>query len=144
MKAAVLHAPKSDLVVEEVHQLHEAHTAAVQSVRVIGALGMPIGATADVVMLETSGPQRCVARVTLSSRELAPGNYTITLMVTDDGGFVAEYQNLDMWTATCDDGRQWAIFAGPDGSAQVRDCVDVAEFGLPQCKVAEPAEAKPS
>jgi hypothetical protein len=52
------------------------------------------------------------------------------------GGLVGEYQNLDMWTATCDDKRQWAVFAGPDGSAQVRDCKDVAASGLPACKVA--------
>lgn len=52
-----------------------------------------------------------------------------------DGGFVARYENLDMWTATCDDNRQWAIFAGPDGSAQVRDCKDVAASGLPACTV---------
>lgn len=52
-----------------------------------------------------------------------------------DGGFVAEYENLDMWTASCDDGRQWAIFAGPDGSAQVRDCKDVAASGLPACTI---------
>ena len=53
-----------------------------------------------------------------------------------DGGFVAEYENLDMWMAACDNGRQWAIFAGPDGSAQVRDCKDVAASGLPACTVA--------
>lgn len=52
-----------------------------------------------------------------------------------DAGFVAKYENLDMWTATCSDERQWAIFAGPDGSAQVRDCKDVAASGLPACKV---------
>ncbi len=51
------------------------------------------------------------------------------------GGFVAKYENLDMWTATCGDGRKWAIFAGPDGSAQVRDCKDVAAGGLPACAV---------
>ena len=51
------------------------------------------------------------------------------------GGFVAPYENLDMWTARCDDGREWAIFAGPDGSAQVRDCKDVAASGLPACTV---------
>ena len=43
-----------------------------------------------------------------------------------DAGFVGTYKNLDMWTAQCvyDKGptRDWAIFAGPDGSAQVRDC----------------------
>lgn len=56
-----------------------------------------------------------------------------------DGGFVDVYENLDMWTATCasDSGatRQWAVFTGPDGSAQVRDCKDVAESGLPACVV---------
>jgi hypothetical protein len=56
-----------------------------------------------------------------------------------DAGFVAEYKNLDMWTAHCvyDNGsaRDWAIFAGPDGSAQVRDCRDVAASGLPACVI---------
>jgi hypothetical protein len=45
-------------------------------------------------------------------------------------GYVQEYRNLSMWTASCDDRRQWAIFAGPDGSAQVRPCQDLAEIGL--------------
>ena len=51
-----------------------------------------------------------------------------------DAGFVAEYENLDMWMARCTDGKQtrdWAIFAGPDGSAQVRDCKDVGATDLP-------------
>jgi len=69
-----------------------------------------------------------------------------------DGGFVGAYKNLDMWTATCGDGRQWAIFAGPDGTAQVRDCKDVAAGGLPACVVkkkpegsfTEPASGKPA
>ena len=50
-------------------------------------------------------------------------------------GYVGDYENLEMWMASCADGRDWAIFIGPDGSAQVRDCKDVAEVGLPQCKV---------
>ena len=53
-----------------------------------------------------------------------------------EAGFVAEYQNLDMWTATCES-RQWAIFAGPDGTAQVRDCKDIPGTGLPECKIAK-------
>lgn len=69
-----------------------------------------------------------------------------------DGGFVGAYKNLDMWTATCGDKRQWAIFAGPDGTAQVRDCKDVAAAGLPACLVkkkpegsfTEPASGKPA
>src|SRR5688500_20332828 len=33
-------------------------------------------------------------------------------------GYVQEHKNLSMWTASCDDRKEWAIFAGPDGSAQ--------------------------
>ncbi len=50
-------------------------------------------------------------------------------------GYVADYRNLEMWKASCADGRDWAVFIGPDGSAQVRDCKDVASVGLPECKV---------
>jgi hypothetical protein len=58
-----------------------------------------------------------------------------------DAGFVGTYENLDMWMAHCvyDKGtpRDWAIFAGPDGSAQVRDCKDVPGSGLPDCVIKE-------
>lgn len=58
-----------------------------------------------------------------------------------DGGFVGTYENLDMWTATCTsdrgDTRSWAVFTGPDGSAQVRDCKDVEASGLPACVIKE-------
>ena len=55
-----------------------------------------------------------------------------------DAGFVGAYKNLDMWMARCSDGkdqRDWAIFAGPDGSAQVRDCRDIPGTGLPDCAI---------
>lgn len=56
-----------------------------------------------------------------------------------DGGFVGEYKNLDMWMAHCvyDNAppRDWAVFTGPDGSAQIRDCKDIPGSGLPDCKV---------
>ena len=58
-----------------------------------------------------------------------------------DGGFVGEYKNLEMWMAHCTDGthqRDWAVFTGPDGSAQIRDCKDVLASGLPACKVKQP------
>jgi hypothetical protein len=51
-------------------------------------------------------------------------------------GYVQEYNKLSMWTASCDDKRQWAIFVGPDGSAQVRPCIDMKQLGLPECKIA--------
>ena len=58
-----------------------------------------------------------------------------------DAGFVGTYKNLDMWAAHCvyehGEARDWAIFAGPDGSAQVRDCKDVPGSGLPVCQIKE-------
>ncbi len=59
-----------------------------------------------------------------------------------DAGFVGTYnKNLDMWMAHCvyegGEPRDWAIFAGPDGSAQVRDCKDVPGTGLPICQIKE-------
>jgi hypothetical protein len=57
----------------------------------------------------------------------------------EGSGFVTTYKNLDMWTAKCADGRDWAIFAGPDGTVQVRDCKDVAQFGMPACVIKKSA-----
>ena len=52
-------------------------------------------------------------------------------------GYVTEYNKLSMWTASCDDGRNWAIFAGADGSAQVRPCTEMRQFNLPPCVIAK-------
>lgn len=57
-----------------------------------------------------------------------------------ESGYVTEHRNLSMWTAACDDGREWAIFVGPDDSVQVRPCGDMARFNLPRCVTANPAE----
>lgn len=50
-------------------------------------------------------------------------------------GYVGEYENLDQWTARCDDRRQWAIFIGADDTAQIRYCNDVEKAGLPACDI---------
>ncbi len=50
-------------------------------------------------------------------------------------GYVARYRDMDMWTATCSDQRQWALFVGANDSVQVRLCVDNEKIGLPACKV---------
>src|SRR5206468_10860543 len=56
-----------------------------------------------------------------------------------DAGFVGTWQNLDMWMARCEYGggetHDWAVFAGPDGSAQVRSCKDIPGSGLPACVI---------
>jgi hypothetical protein len=58
-----------------------------------------------------------------------------------DAGFVGTWKNLEMWEAHCEypkgQSRDWAIFAGPDGGAQVRDCKDIPGTGLPDCKIKE-------
>ena len=64
----------------------------------------------------------------------------------DEAGYVQEYGNLSMWTASCSNDRQWAIFVAPDGTAQLRDCRTMAELGLPECRISEtgqPTEGQP-
>ena len=52
-----------------------------------------------------------------------------------ESGYVTEHDNLSMWSANCADKRSWAIFVGPDGSAQVRPCTQMAQFKLPECRI---------
>lgn len=49
-------------------------------------------------------------------------------------GFVTDYKNMAMWQASCDDGREWAIFIAANGAIQVRPCADLKELALPLCK----------
>ena len=63
-----------------------------------------------------------------------------TCQTVETAGFVGRYKNTDMWTARCKDGREWAIFAGPDGSAQVRDCKDLVGTEVPPCKITKMPE----
>ena len=50
-------------------------------------------------------------------------------------GYVTRYRDMDMWSATCDDDRQWGLFVGANDSVQVRPCADNEKIGLPACKV---------
>ena len=50
-------------------------------------------------------------------------------------GYVTRFRDMDMWTATCSDDRQWALFIGANDSVQVRLCTDNEKVGLPACKV---------
>ena len=60
-----------------------------------------------------------------------------TCKTVTKSGYVQEYGNLSMWTASCDGGRSWAIFVGPDGSVQVRDCRETEQLKLPACVIRE-------
>jgi hypothetical protein len=50
-------------------------------------------------------------------------------------GYVTRFRDMDMWTATCSDERQWALFIGANDSVQVRLCTDNEKIGLPACTV---------
>jgi hypothetical protein len=50
-------------------------------------------------------------------------------------GYVTRYKDMDMWTATCGDKREWALFIAANDSVQVRLCGDNEKIGLPACKV---------
>lgn len=48
-------------------------------------------------------------------------------------GQMADYKNLSMWQAVCDDGGNWAVYVAPNGGVQVRACADLKGLNLPQC-----------
>jgi hypothetical protein len=51
-------------------------------------------------------------------------------------------RNLTMWAVRCTPGGDYGIFIGPDGSAQVRTCADLATLRLPTCRL--PAASPPA
>jgi hypothetical protein len=119
--------------------------------RYIGLLAaLALSACGDDSQTQSNGPKIKVRAAeqeqlhTLDAFNLAIGlkraiydaGYTCNRIT--DAGFVGNWKNLDMWMARCTDGkltRDWAIFAGPDGSAQVRDCRDIPGSGLPDCVI---------
>ena len=54
----------------------------------------------------------------------------------DRGAYQEQYKSMAMWTATCSDSGDWAVFIGPGGDVQVSLCKDARELGLPECKPA--------
>jgi hypothetical protein len=61
-----------------------------------------------------------------------------------EAGYVQEFGNLSMWTANCASERSFAIFVGPDGSVQVRDCKEVEQLKLPACVITKQPKAAPT
>ena len=61
-----------------------------------------------------------------------------------EAGYVGEHDNLSMWMASCKSGNKWAIFVGPDGTAQVRRCEEMSRFGLPACVVRQKSAPAPA
>ncbi|AEI38083.1 MAG: hypothetical protein ABF461_03465 [Zymomonas mobilis subsp. pomaceae] len=73
--------------------------------------------------------------------------YAVLRGALNDSGFLCRrvnyaspteggYDNLAMWSVRCQnekDFQDYAVFLGPDGSAQVRSCKDTASLKLPIC-----------
>lgn len=53
-----------------------------------------------------------------------------------------EYRSMALWTARCDDNRQWAIFIAANDVVQVRNCEQMGRLDLPRC--AELPEVDPN
>jgi lipopolysaccharide transport system ATP-binding protein len=49
---------------------------------ILRSAGNAVGSSLDIVRLESTGPQRCAARVKLSTDMLGPGRYTVSLFVS--------------------------------------------------------------
>lgn len=76
---------------------------------------------------------------------LSPPNQRLTLMraLRDNGkrcgrveatAYQEEYRNLALWVALCEDGRYWGVFIAPNGDTQVRECSQMRQLDLPQCR----------
>lgn len=61
----------------------------------------------------------------------------------ESGRYQGKYEELDLWTARCDDNRQWAIFLSASGHVQVRNCEQMERLGLPRCAELPPAPPQP-
>ena len=113
------------------------------------AAGLAISGCGDNGQSQTQQPARPIKVRGEAQRQLHEANdlnraIALKRAIYDSGykcqritrsGYVGDYENLEEWMASCADGRDWAIFIGPDGSAQVRDCKDVESFGLPKCAI---------
>ena len=127
------------------------------SVRLIPTIAAPLAAACSLAACDQSQPSQPRREIVVRSAEqnqlhqLDDMNRAIALKRAiyasgytcrrvEESGFVGAYKNLDMWMARCNDRRTWAVFAGPDGSAQVRDCRDVEKVGLPACVVRKGAK----
>ncbi len=50
------------------------------------------------------------------------------------GRYQEEYRNMSLWVALCEDGRHFGVFIAPNGDTQVRECTEMRQLELPQCR----------
>ena len=52
----------------------------------------------------------------------------------DGARYQEDYRGMVMWVALCEDGRHWGVFIAPNGDTQVRECGQMRQLDLPQCR----------
>jgi predicted small lipoprotein YifL len=57
--------------------------------------------------------------------------------------YQGDYRGMALWTARCDNNRQYAVFIAPNEDVQVRRCEDMAQLGLPTCRPLPEARPDP-
>lgn len=57
--------------------------------------------------------------------------------------YQGDYRGMALWTARCDNNRQYAVFIAPNEDVQVRRCEDMARLGLPACRPLPEARPDP-
>ena len=81
-------------------------------------------------------------RVTLVRAIRATGN-RCPRRVEPNPVYQGDYRGMAVWTARCDDNRQYAVFIAPNEDVQVRRCEDMGQLGLPACRPLPPAVQGP-
>ena len=62
----------------------------------------------------------------------------------ESAGYQEDYRQMALWVAQCNDERRWAIFIAPNGDTQVRQCTEMRQLGLPECRpIAAPSATPP-
>ena len=117
--------------------------------RSAAALGLlvlaPTGCGSSDAPTEQRGPTRIANPYSDQLKALTPQNQRLTLLraVRDNGkrcgrveagAYQEEYRNMALWVAQCEDGRYWGIFVAPNGDTQVRECAQMRQLELPQCR----------
>jgi hypothetical protein len=62
----------------------------------------------------------------------------------DGAEYQRDYGQMALWVAVCEGGRLWAVFIAPNGDTQVRECTEMEQLRLPQCRPVSPAPAEPA
>ncbi len=111
----------------------------------LAACGSPTATRSPVARTgSVATPGRAPASAMAQLRTMTPAwrNATLSQAIDDAGltcskvtksAYQQAYRGMAMWVATCPESGRWALFIDGRGYAQVRQCADVGQAGLPAC-----------